>query len=53
MPRSVASDLDLHCLPMFHKKDARLIWIKDGWRMKTARVKSGIFGQTAKFGQGH
>ena len=23
-----ASDLVLHCLPMFHKKDARLIWVK-------------------------
>ena len=25
-PRYVASDLDLHCLPLSHKKDARLIW---------------------------
>ena len=25
---SVASDLGLHCLPMFHEKDARLIWVK-------------------------
>ena len=25
---SAASDLDLHCLPMSHKKDARLIWVK-------------------------
>ena len=25
-PRSAASDLGLHCLPMSHKKDARLIW---------------------------
>ena len=22
------SDLGLHCLPMFHKKDAMLIWVK-------------------------
>ena len=22
------SDLDLHFLPMFHKKDSRLIWVK-------------------------
>ena len=29
MPRSVASDLGLHCLPMSHKKDARLIWDTD------------------------
>ena len=23
-----ASDLVLHCLPMSHKKEARLIWVK-------------------------
>ena len=28
MPRSAASGLGLHCLPMSHKKDARLIWVK-------------------------
>ena len=27
-PRSVASDQGLHCLPMSHKKEAMLIWIK-------------------------
>ena len=27
MPRSAASDLGLHCFPMSHKKNARLIWI--------------------------
>ena len=27
-PRLAASDLVLHCLPMSHKKDARLIWVK-------------------------
>ena len=27
-PRFAASDLVLHCLAMFHKKDARLIWVK-------------------------
>ena len=27
MPRSAASDLGLHCFPMSHKKDARLIWV--------------------------
>ena len=26
-PRFAASDLVLHCLPTFHKKDARLIWV--------------------------
>ena len=28
MPPSAASDLGLRCLPMSHKKDARLIWVK-------------------------
>ena len=28
-PRFAASDLVLHCLPMFHKRDAKLIWLKD------------------------
>ena len=28
MPHSAASDLGLHCLPMSHKKEARLIWVK-------------------------
>ena len=28
MTHSVAPDLGLHCLPMLHKKDAMLIWIK-------------------------
>ena len=28
MPHFVASDLGLHCLPMSHKKDAKLIWVK-------------------------
>ena len=27
-PRSVASDLVLHCLPMAHKKEAKLKWVK-------------------------
>ena len=27
-PRSAASDLSLHCLPMSQKWDARLIWVK-------------------------
>ena len=26
-PCYAASDLVLHCLPMSHKKDARLIWV--------------------------
>ena len=27
-PRSVASNLGLHCLPVSHKKDDRHIWVK-------------------------
>ena len=27
--RSVVFDFGLHCLPMSHKKDARLIWVND------------------------
>ena len=27
MPQNAASDLDLHCLPISHKKDARLKWV--------------------------
>ena len=27
-PHFVASDLVLHCLPMSHKKDARLLWVE-------------------------
>ena len=27
-PQFAASDLVLHCLPMSHKKDARIIWYK-------------------------
>ena len=26
-PPYVAADLGLHCLPMSHKKDPRLIWV--------------------------
>ena len=42
MPRSAASDLGLHCLPMSQKWDARLIWVntvkdciqeKDSWKI--------------------
>ena len=32
------SDLGLHCLPMSHKKDARLIWVKCS--LKTFRGSS-------------
>ena len=32
-PRSAASDLYLHGLSMSHKKDARLIWVKNSLHM--------------------
>ena len=35
MLRFAAYDLVLHCLPMSHKKDARLIWVK----VKTSQSK--------------
>ena len=28
-PLNGASDQGLHCLPMSHKRDAKLIWVKD------------------------
>ena len=28
MQHSAASDLGMHCLPMSHKKEAMLIWVK-------------------------
>ena len=40
-PRSVASDLDLHCLPMSHKKYSRLIWVR--------RTMAGYYQQKAHF----
>ena len=35
-PRFVASDLGLRCLPMSHKKDARLIWVE--WRFAGVQI---------------
>ena len=29
MPHAAESDLYLYCLPVSHRKEARLIWIKD------------------------
>ena len=40
MPHSVASDLGLHCLPLSHKKDARLIWVK--WNVKYQVINSNF-----------
>ena len=37
----MASHLGLFCLPMSHKKDARLIWIKDLMILKVFYLGSG------------
>ena len=37
-PRSAATCLGLFCLPMSHKKDARLIWVK--WTVFTDTSKN-------------
>ena len=42
-PRSVASDLGLHCLPMSHRKDARLIWVKHLPKVKSQHINSVCF----------
>ena len=34
-PRSVASDLGLHCLPMSQKRDAMLIWVNENHPVAT------------------
>ena len=36
-PRLAASHLGLFCLPMSHKKDARLIWVKIIYKMNTCQ----------------
>ena len=38
MPRSVASDLILHCLQMSHKKDAKLIWVNGGRLLHFSKI---------------
>ena len=32
-PRSAASHLGLFCLPMSHKKDTRLVWVKTAMQL--------------------
>ena len=39
MPNSTASDLGLHCLPMSHKMDARLIWVNPKTKTKQFPIK--------------
>ena len=47
MLHSVASDLGLHCSPMPHKKDARLIWFKlekhNSYGQLTHKTNTNIF----------
>ena len=46
MPLSAASDLGLHCLPMYHKKDARLMWVnilKRETTILTINAKDSVF----------
>ena len=35
-PRSVAPGLDMRYLPTSHKKDARLLWVKNDFSFKSA-----------------
>ena len=42
-PRSLASDLGLHCLPMSHRKDARLIWVKHLPKSQISTQKQCLF----------
>ena len=44
MPHSAASDQILRCLPMPHKKDARLIWVE------VMQVKGEVLMETHTFG---
>ena len=39
MPHFAAFDLGLHCLPMSHKKDARLIWVNNVRQKLTIKGK--------------
>ena len=46
MPHSAAADLGLHCLPMSHKKDARLLWVnilKRETTILTINAKGSVF----------
>ena len=39
MPHNVAFDLGLHCLPMSHKKNSRLIWVKRQLNLFVLKVR--------------
>ena len=42
MPHSAASDLGLHCLPLSHKKGARLIWVNCDTSQTDEKVTDGF-----------
>ena len=42
---SAVSDLGLHCLPMSHKKDTKLIWVKELWprhKITDTKMRTGL-----------
>ena len=41
-PCFAASDLVLHCLPLSHKKDARLIWVNDIYTSSSLYFERGM-----------
>ena len=43
MPHFAAYDLILHCLPMSHKNDARLKWVKHEFRVLKMLQFNGSF----------
>ena len=49
MLRFAASDLGLHCLPMYHIKDARLIWLKKDKVFKKKKIPAQVHGSFCIF----
>ena len=43
-PHFAASHLRLFCLPMSHKKEARLIWVNRQQNVNTKKTEFAIFG---------
>ena len=43
MSHSASSDLGLHCLQMYHKKDTRIIWINSYEKIVTLHWKISEF----------
>ena len=44
-PHSAASDLSLHCLPMSHRKDAWLLWVKSRFQYGDHTEHVRLFGK--------